>query len=215
MHWWERFGCASAVLLDFEFGSRPGENPEPRCLVVFELPSGVTKKIWLDGVSNPICPFSTSSETLFVAYFASAELGCMNFLGWSMPEKVLDLYTEFRSLTNGLGSLPAGNGLIGALTFFGLRSIGSEEKEEMRALAIRGGQYSAIEQNALMNYCESDVVSLQRLAPKLVERIDRPEMSLLRGRYMIAVAAMETNGIPVDGPFLSKLKGHLRAGAMA
>ena len=208
MKWWERFGCTAAVLLDFEFGSLSGENPEPRCLVVSELPSGVTQRIWLDGVTTPSCPFSSLPDTLFVAYFASAELGCMNVLGWPMPEKVLDLYTEFRALTNGLASLPAGNGLIGALTFFGLRSIESEEKEEMRALALRGGQYSSSERNALLDYCESDVVSLLRLAPKLVERIDHPKMSILRGRYMNAVASMETNGIPVDAPFLSKLKSH-------
>ena len=64
-------------------------------------------------------PFSTLSHVLFVAYYASAELGCYRVLGWPMPERILDLFTEFRHRTNGLPT-PAGATLLGALTFFGL-----------------------------------------------------------------------------------------------
>ena len=67
-------------------------------------------------------------DVLFVAYYASAELGCYRVLGWPMPERVLDLFVEFRARTNGLAT-PAGNSLLGALAYFGLDSIGADEKD--------------------------------------------------------------------------------------
>jgi hypothetical protein len=61
------------------------------------------------------------------AYYASAELGCYSALGWPMPERILDLFTEFRARTNGLDTL-AGNSLLGALASFGLDGMGAAEK---------------------------------------------------------------------------------------
>lgn len=54
----------------------------------------------------------------FVAYYASAELGCFLSLGWDLPVRILDLFTEFRNFTNGWPTL-AGNSLLGALAHFG------------------------------------------------------------------------------------------------
>jgi hypothetical protein len=70
-------------------------------------------------------------------------------LGWPKPTNILDLFTEFRDRTNGL-ELPAGAGLIGALAYFGLDTIGSQEKTEMRELAMRGGFYTEDERGALL-----------------------------------------------------------------
>ena len=47
-------------------------------------------------------PFSTGPDTLFVAYYASAEIGFFRALNWPTPARILDLFTEFRNLTNGL-----------------------------------------------------------------------------------------------------------------
>ncbi len=46
-------------------------------------------------------PYWTDAGALFVAYYASAELGCHLALGWPTPTRVLDLYVEFRRHTNG------------------------------------------------------------------------------------------------------------------
>ena len=48
-------------------------------------------------------------------------------------KRILDLFTEFRNHTNGL-TVPSGNSLIGALIYFGLPTIGTEEKTVMRDL---------------------------------------------------------------------------------
>lgn len=75
----------------------------------------------------------------------------------------------------------------------------------MRLLALRGGPWSHNEQAALVNYCATDIVALERLLPAMEPHIDLPH-ALLRGRYMAAAAAMETNGVPIDVPTLQQLR---------
>ena len=72
-------------------------------------------------------PIRSVPTCLFVAYFASAELGCHLALDWPLPARVLDLYVEFRNLTNGLDPY-CGNGLLGALTWHGLDAMDAAEK---------------------------------------------------------------------------------------
>ena len=118
------------VVADFEFAISPGGNPEPVCLVAHELRSGRRFRIWKDQF-GPAPPCATGPDVLFVAYYASAELGCYRVLGWEMPRRILDLFTEFRDRTNGL-PVPGGASLLGALTYFGLDSIGATEKRELQ-----------------------------------------------------------------------------------
>jgi DNA polymerase-1 len=189
--------------VDFEFGAEPGENPEPVCLVAWELRSGRGVKVWQDEFGI-VPPYPTGPEALFVAYYASAELSCHLALGWPMPERVLDLFTEFRNATNGLPTV-SGNSLLGALAHQGLDSMGTVEKDEMRALVLRGGPWSDAERAAILDYCESDVAALARLLPAMLPTIDLPR-ALLRGRYMVAVAHMERAGVPIDTVTLERVK---------
>ena len=78
----------------------------------------------------------------------------------------------------------AGAGLLGALAHHGLDAIEAAEKSDMRDLAIRGSPYTNDERVALLDYCESDVVSLAKLLPVMLPRIDLPRV-LLRGRFMV------------------------------
>jgi DNA polymerase I len=191
-------------LVDFEFMAGSGERPDPVCLCARELRSGRELRLWRE--LGPVPPYPIDAGSLFVAYYASAELGCHLALGWPLPERILDLFTEFRCGTNGL-TVPAGNGLIGALTAFGLDTIGAVEKEDMRALVLRGGPWSDDEQTAVLDYCMSDVDALARLLPAMLPGIDLPR-ALLRGRYMAAAARMEHNGAPIDMSMLDKLRHH-------
>jgi hypothetical protein len=191
--------------VDFEFVSRPGERPDPVCLVARELHTGHELRLWRDQF-GPAPPYDIGPNSLFVAYYASAEIGCHLALGWPKPARVLDLFTEFRRQTNGL-TTPAGAGLIGALTAYGLDSLSTLEKTEMRDLVLRGGPWSAEERAAILDYCETDVAALARLLPAMLPAIDLPR-ALLRGRYMSAAAAMEHAGVPIDQPRLALLRTH-------
>jgi DNA polymerase-1 len=195
----------AVILLDFEFIAEPGERPVPVCMVAHEPYSGQRWRLWADQLGS-VPPFPTGPDVLVVAYYASAELGCYRVLGWPMPERILDLFTEFRDRTNGLET-PSGSGLLGALTYFGLDSIGAEEKEGMRALVLSGGPWSAQERGAILDYCEGDVKALKRLLGAMLPGVDLPR-ALVRGRYMAAAAAMEHNGIPIDQQTLALLREH-------
>jgi hypothetical protein len=188
--------------VDFEYDARPGENPQPVCLVAWELRGGHKARLWCDEFgSKP--PYPTGPSSLFIAYYASAEVGCHLSLGWPVPERVLDLFAEFRNHTNGIPTT-SGAGLLGALAHHGLDSIGVVEKNEMRDLVLRGGPWTDPEREAILNYCESDVVALARLLPAMLPHIDLPR-ALLRGRYMVAAARMERNGVPIDVGTLERL----------
>jgi len=192
-------------LVDFEFSAPSGAVPEVRCLVAKEYLSNKCIRLWVDklgGLSAP--PYAIDEQSLLVAYYASAEMGCHLALGWPCPVHVLDLFCEFRNMTNGL-TLPCGLGLLGALTYFGLDAIDSAEKTMMRDLAIRGGDYSAEEKLALLDYCESDVTALAQLLPVMLPHLDLSR-ALLRGRYMKAAAHMEHAGIPIDAEMLERLR---------
>src|SRR6516164_9768908 len=97
------------VLFDFEFKALSGERPKVTCLVARELRSGRVHRLWWNELdADP--PYPMGSDVLHIAYYASAEIGCHLALGWPVPLRVLDLFIEFRNLTNGLET-PAGRGL--------------------------------------------------------------------------------------------------------
>ena len=133
------------------------QRPRPVCMVAKELRTGKTWRVFR-GEFGPVPPFPIGPDTLFVAFYASAELGCFRALGWPTPARILDLFTEFRDRTNGLPTL-AGSGLVGALVYFGLDTIGAQVKDEMRDLVLGGGPWSEAQREAILDYCESDTVA--------------------------------------------------------
>jgi hypothetical protein len=204
---------------DFEFRQPPGERPDPLCLVAREMRTNRTIRLWGDDLRRYFdAPFNTGPRSLFVAYLASAEMGCFLSLGWALPHFVLDLYAEFRLHTSGLPT-PCGHGLLGALAYFGLSSeVDEQTKLAMRDLAQRGAPYTWREREELMRYCETDVNALARLLPAMSEGIERPPalmptdqekafgQALQRGDYLKALARMERRGVPIDVPALTTLR---------
>jgi DNA polymerase I len=188
---------------EFEFGGHAGNRPRPVCMVAKDLRSGHEWQLWR-GEFGTAPLFPIGADSVFIAYYASAELGCFKALGWPMPINIIDLFVEFRNRTNGLNT-PAGAGLIGALAYFGLDNIGAVEKEDMRSLILRGEPWSSDERAAILDYCAGDVAALERLLPAMLPRIDLPR-AVLRGRYMKAAAAMEYNGTPIDTETLALLR---------
>jgi DNA polymerase-1 len=207
------YSAIVAADFEFEFGghatfenaSRSGERPRPVCMVARELRTGQEWRLWR-GEFGPAPPFPIGPDALFVAFYASAELGNFRALGWPRPASILDLFIEFRDRINGLPT-PAGAGLVGALTYFGLDTIGTQEKDDLRKLILAGGPWSASERAAILDYCATDVAALERLLPAMLPHIDLPR-ALLRGRYMAAAAAMEWNGTPIDAPTLALLRAN-------
>lgn len=196
-------GFREVVAVDAEFTVLPGERPIPVCVVARELVSGrVFRRFEGQFPRNP--PWATGSDVLFLAFYASAELGFYRVRSWPMPPRILDLFVEFRNLTNGLATAD-GASLLGALTYFGLDGIGATEKREMQEAIGNGtwrGRYSP---EQILDYCQSDVDALVRLLQAMAPNIDLPR-ALLRGRYMAAASSMEHAGVPIDVPTLELLR---------
>lgn len=194
----------------FEYAAPVGEPPEPLCMVARRLEDGRTLRLWREVLrALRSAPFATDPDALMVAYYAGAEAGCFLRLGWPMPANVLDLFIEFRNATNGLPT-PCGAGLLGALAYYGIDGLAVAEKESMRSLALRGGEYSDAERAALLDYCEGDVAALKKLLSRMRDDIDLPR-ALLRGRYMVAAARIEANGVPVDVPLFERMRDRWHA----
>ncbi len=194
----------SINLVDFEFGAAPGSNPAPVCLVVRDLVSGRVRRIWRDDlVKLREAPFECGPDSLFVAYYASAEIGCFIELGWPKPANVLDLFAEFRCQTN--TGAKKSSSLLGALIHFGLPAMEAVEKTAMRDLILGGGPWTGEEQTAILDYCQSDVDSMALLLPALLPKINL-ELALIRGRFMGAAAEMEHTGVPIDVELLGQLR---------
>lgn len=191
-------------VVDFEFRAPTGARPIPVCMVAVEFRSGRRLQVWGDEIAstaNP--PFDIGPRSLFVAYYASAEMGCFLALGWPLPVHVLDLYAEFRCMTNGL-PVPSGWGLLGALVAFGLDGMTAAQKDANRDLIMRGGPFTIEERDRILSYCGSDVDAAVRLLQKMEQSI-KPQ-ALLRGRFMKAAARMEWAGVPIDMPTLERLR---------
>jgi DNA polymerase I len=194
------FAAVVVADFEFEFGGRDGERPRPVCMVAKELRTGKEWRLWR-GQFGSVPPFPIGPDTLFVAFNASAELGCFRALGWPMPKRILDLFVEFHNHVNGLISE---RGLIDALNYFGLDALDAREKKEMRDLVLGGGPWSEAQRRDILEYCAGDVAALERLLAAMAPRLDLPR-ALLRGRYMAAASAMEHNGVPIDVPTLALL----------
>lgn len=198
-----QFGGVYCV--DFEFSAPPGECVKPICLVVREAKSDTLQRFWSDdlaGLREP--PFPTGPDSLFVAYYASAEMSCFLALGWELPSQILDLYAEFRRIMS--GCYPScGYSLLGALAAHGLDGLDAVEKKAMQDLAQRGGPFTPKERDALLDYCQSDVDALARLLLAMLPAIDL-HRAILRGRYMAAIGRIERNGISIDVNALQQLR---------
>jgi DNA polymerase I len=196
------------IAIDFEFETGEGENPKPVCMVAKEIGSGRLIKSWQDQLSTTP-PFPIDDETLIIAYYASAEIGCFLQLDWPVPTRIIDLYAEFKRETNAL-AVAEGRGLLGALTRHHITKITSEEKRAGRDLVLRGGPWTDSERREILDYCTSDVVCLPPLLEAMLPAItSTPQglgQALLRGRYTAAVARMERVGVPIDTQTLTALR---------
>jgi hypothetical protein len=195
--------------VDYEFRLPEPERPEPVCAVALELRTGRMIREWRNEM-GPKAPYDTSKDSLFIAFASDAEMECHLALGRPLPARVLDLRIEFLQAINSTPRPPPDKNkqtkrgsLVHALTYYGLDSIDAGDKERWRKLILRGPPWTAEEREGIMTYCESDVRALVQLLTAMV-RCNHISLDgelnriLYRGRYMRAVARMQSTGVPID-----------------
>lgn len=188
---------------DFEFLAPPGGRPRPVCAVAMREVDRKVVRHWLWDVKVAKSPAGFAGCEM-VGYAASAEIGCLLELGWSLPESVIDLHAEHRVQNNGV-LLPGQFGLLDAVEHYGgitgsALSMARHRKRQMiKLIADRGPPWSPTEARAILDYCESDVVATMLVWRAMRGEIDLPR-ARLRGAYSVTVAKMEVRGVPIDAP---------------
>jgi hypothetical protein len=194
--------------IDFEFRADPGEHPYVWCLTAKGLRSGRTRQWWrYELLAMDRAPFDVSANTLVVAYAMVAEMSCFLELGWPPPEYLLDAYAEFRWLTNGRTLRFGGpdrkqlekhpNSMLAAAFALGVRTMTTARKEAMRELAMTRWAFTEEERREFMAYNAEDTEILEQIFLRMVSALDWAR-ALIRGRYALAVARMEREGVPID-----------------
>jgi len=192
------------IVLHSKFAAVKGERPKVICIVARDVKTGERWHLFqeeLYSLKSP--PFPSGKDSIIVAYYSSTDINCYLSLDWKLPDNVLDLFTEFRNLTNGLLSPSAG--LFRALMYFGVPGVNIIKKTRVRKLAMRGMDYSSAEKQELLNYCENNVLAIEKLLSQMLPLINFP-LALLRGRYMKSVSCIEFHGIPIDSESLALLR---------
>ena len=169
-----------------------GDPIVPAFIAVLDLRSGNEIHIGMPKLAErQNASFPTDSQTLVVAYGVVDLLAVHIALGWRPPERVIDLAVEFRNITNGL-KVAGGHTLAGALIWFGLPAspavaFSSHPRYALQRLHIIAGLF-------------------QRMRASLDWG-----RALLRGRYLVAVARIQENGVPVDVPGLKRMSQYWAA----
>ena len=130
-------------------------------------------------------PYPTGPRALVVTINAQELIACHLALGWPIPERIVDLLIEFRNVSN--GALPTmGPTLSGALHWHGLpASVG----------LVTGSTPARLRRQ---------LDAVRQLFHRMTLGLDLGR-ALLRGRYMCAVARLETAGIPIDQACVGRL----------
>ena len=207
MDWRDTF--EDVIVLDFGFMAEDGEQQRPICVVAQSLKTHVQTRLWIsEGVEWPL-PLGPSF--LYVGYYASAEWRCCLSLGWDLPARIIDLYPEYRLLTNGVAGYNTRSryGLIAAADAFGIVTMDEAYKTAMRELIMAGGPWPKSQQDDILEYCAKDVVTTAQLFKQMWTKIAPDKIALtqalFRGRYTVAVAKMEFSGTPIDKALLADL----------
>ena len=184
-------------VIDTEYRASNGQTLIPVCLVAREYRSGEIRRLWIhEKGGQPDLRVVFNDNTLFVAYSCIGDMQVLSQLGWCLPTRVLDLYSEFRNIKNATGDA-SGYNLLSALSYFGIQGMSTIDKDEARDSIIRGGPWTPAQQDDILNYCEMDVLATSQLLTAMIDRVNLPQ-ALLRGAYMRALSLVECYGIPLD-----------------
>jgi DNA polymerase I len=195
----------SVTVCDFEFSQPEGSPPSPSALCFRDLITGERGQYRRDELlTMRAAPFPVHDRAMMVAHYAVAELSCFESLGWQHPRRVIDTLVEEKVRRFGL-PCGYGYGLLACLAAYGLPVRDGTYKAEMQAIGMAGGPTSPEQWGPFLRYCMEDVDDCAALFLAQLPYVDLPR-ALIRGRYMGAVARMESVGVPVDVPLLEHMR---------
>ena len=199
---------------DTEYRQPSGENPTVVCMVLKNILDGCTYRI--SGKDLKKFPVPITDDSLFVTHYAPAEINSMLSLGFKKPKFIFDTFVESKKLYWGKQDGFAFNQLD-CCRRYGIKGVMSKEyKDDMRDLIIENETYTKKQMTDIIEYCEEDVLTLEKLFYKILEDYEREgadaatvlTQSTFHGRAMGVCAQIETNGIPMNTELFNDFNEH-------
>jgi len=217
---WQDLPYREIWVVDTEFypgagtrnGGKHGDPITPYSLVAYEMRSRRIVRL-LQHELGPTPPYGLGSDTLVVGFFLTADFGFHLVKGWGQPANALDLYIEHRHITNN-GALKAEDldkgfySLAGAARYYGQDTIDTTHKQEMRERIIEGPPFSDNEAHTIIDYNEDDTRWTAKLLEHMTPMIRSLEHALFRAKVAWAVACEERRGVPLDLPWVIRIRTH-------
>ena len=203
------------VVVDFEYENDANNLPNVLCMVVYVLDAMLrhvrTIRLWR-GDFGTAPPFDISSDTLFVAYSAWAEMTCFKVLGWKFPAHIFDLHTAYLAASNLL--LPYRHDenqrkprkrLPDACRAYGIEGWERIDKDVISE-DIGEGNWHKYGREGVFEYCEEDVKKSVLLLRKMLRGLPHlPAADVARvlhwSNYSAkTISLVQARGIPWDMP---------------
>jgi|GEM_PF-2277603 len=190
----------SIWLVNFEFIAGSDGIPRPVCMVAMEHRSHRTIRLWNDEMSGmKQTPFPVDDSSLYVSYYATADLGCHQALGWDLPSALIDLYQLYRDDNNGMR--PAN--LYRALLRYGVNEPSIAHDHNIRhMIMVDNDEYDEEIQSQTLYLCKRKVKAMEMLLPHLSPKNTRTLRAALRhGLDLQIISKMQHRGVPINnGP---------------
>jgi len=194
------------VVVDTEYQSDISNTycTKALCAVYKDLDTGQVLKIWDHDQNNLAQHHFDFEETLFICFYATAEAGYFLKQLMGRPPYIFDCWTEYAKLYKNSRKLS----LLAAATAYAFPNPTSEEeKNYYRDKCIKQNTWTKEEQEAILNYCEKDVLMNEHIFYKILNDLENTcgndyeillEQAMARGQAMACYAKIARNGIPMD-----------------
>ena len=199
---------------DTEYRQPSGENPTVVCMVIKNIINGHTYR--LSGKNLNTFPVPITEDSLFVAHYAPAEINSILALGCKKPKFIFDTYVESKKLYWGKQDGFAFTQLE-CCARYGIKGVMSKEhKDGMRDLILENETYTKKQMTDIIEYCEEDVLTLEKLFYKILEDYEKEgadpatilTQAVFHGQSMSVCAQIETNGIPMNTELFNDFNEH-------
>ena len=217
-------GFSKVLVVDAEYLSDlSGTIPQKiLCLVFKDISTGEKFRYWVDGEKN-IPHFFDYKNTLLVSFNAVAEHGVFLNLFHGRPKYMFDCFVENKCLYGPFLTKDK-TGLIDTCDRYNIPTISKVEKDKELDVILRRNEFSELpfeytvaEQKRILDYCQTDVEELEKLFVSQCQDIELKnklktnedfERTLweitFRGYSQGCFAAIEKNGIPIDGDLVNR-----------
>ena len=196
-------------------GGERGDPITPLYLAAIEMRSGRTIGLW-QGEFGLFPPYRLDQDALFLCYMSPAEFSFHQALGWGRPAYAIDIYTEFRHVTNDARVKSGGPtkrekgfySLLGCLRYFGEDELDAGHKKDMRDRILKGPPFSHLERQEIEQYGLDDGIALTRAAKHVIPLIPSLPHAYHRAQFGWALAKQEGRGSPTDRGDVDRLREH-------